>query len=158
MINILSRIKALHSDAKRYHWQCNGKDFASDHELFDRIAEVFNDDLIDSLVEVYYMGEHQEELTDLNDLNDLVINQESYKYEIDELLTSKDLNTSMFQELQQKIEELIPMISDKSYSQAVCSILDGFASEVSKILGLIKSRVARAKAEEKIISKIEGCL
>ena len=78
MITILAKIKALYNDSKRYHWQCNGKDFNGDHQLFDRAAGTFSNDVVDGLVEIYYMGEHREELEDLNELAVLVSEEEGY--------------------------------------------------------------------------------
>lgn len=85
MITILAKIKALYNDSKRYHWQCNGKDFNGDHQLFDRSADTFSNDVVDGLVEIYYMGEHREELEDLNELAVLVSEEEGYKFSEEEL-------------------------------------------------------------------------
>lgn len=158
MINILARIKALYNDSKRYHWQCNGLHFAADHELFDRIADVFSNDVIDGLVEIYYMAEHREELPDLNDLTDLISEHEGYKFELDEMTGLENLDNEMFKELNEKIEELLPLIRSDRFSQAIMNKLDDLASNATQVLGLIKARITRVNKEDKVLEKLSGVM
>ena len=134
MITILAKIKALYNDSKRYHWQCNGKDFNGDHQLFDRAAGTFSNDVVDGLVEIYYMGEHREELEDLNELAVLVSEEE---------LHQENVNLQMVQELASKIEELLPLLNEEGkYSQAVMNKLDELSSATTQILGLLRARIS----------------
>lgn len=142
MITILAKVKALYSDAKRYHWQCNGQDFNGDHLLFDRVADTFSNDVVDGLSEIYYMSEHREELEDLNELTALVQEQEGYKFSEEEL-SHNNINLMMVQELSARIEELLPLLKEEEkYSQAVMNKLDELASASTQILGLLKARIA----------------
>lgn len=142
MITILAKIKALYNDSKRYHWQCNGKDFNGDHQLFDRSADTFSNDVVDGLVEIYYMGEHREELEDLNELSALVSEEEGYKFSEEEL-HQENVNLQMVQEIASKVEELLPLLNEENkYSQAVMNKLDELASSSTQILGLLKARIS----------------
>ena len=142
MITILAKVKALYSDAKRYHWQCNGQDFNGDHLLFDRVADTFSNEVVDGLVEIYYMGEHREELEDLNELSVLVSEEEGYKFSEEEL-HQENVNLQMVQELASKIEELLPLLNEESkYSQAVMNRLDELSSATTQILGLLRARIS----------------
>lgn len=153
MITILAKIKALYNDAKRYHWQCNGKNFNADHLLFDRVADTFDNDSVDELVEIYYMSEHREELEELNDLTSLVVEEEGYKFS-DEDFSKEDINLLMMQELSAKVEELLPLLSEEGYSQAISNKLDDMASKATQILGLLKARISN----KEVVAKLQKLL
>ena len=140
MIEILANIKAIHNTAKRYHWQCKGKNFNSDHLLFDRVAETFTDEDIDTLVESWYMNNGRNIIDELNNLCILAANNEGQKFSKDEIDKDPGINTKMVGNLIIMIENFKHCLYTNEFGQGIKSKLDEIALKSDQILGLLKAR------------------
>lgn len=140
MIEILAGIKAIHSTAKRYHWQCKGKGFNSDHLLFDRVAETFSEDDVDTLVEAWYMNNGRMVIDELNDLCACVVAGEGQKFSKAELDADPCINTKMNENLIKMIENFKHTLYTSEFGQGIKSKLDEIALKTDQILGLLKAR------------------
>lgn len=141
MIDLMSDIQAIHNTAKRYHWQCQGHDFYEAHLFFDRIAETFNEDSIDTLAEAWYMNDGREYLINLNDFDQLVSEKVGKKFSKEEL-NSKDIELKMFKILASMIFAFRSKLTTEEFGQGVGNKLDELAQSASQILGLIRARIA----------------
>ena len=150
ILEIMARIQALRNSAKRYHWQCFGNNFGSDHELFDRIASTFAVDDVDELAEIWYMGQGRDHISDLNLLDEFTLQYICTKFEFNNP-ADQDLNTKMFVELKKKIDELLPLLNTDIYGIAVRNILDELNSKYTQVNSLILARISR---QPKVFSRL----
>lgn len=146
VVEIMASIQAIHNTAKRYHWQCRGKDFYEAHLFFDRLADAFDADIVDTLAEAWYMNDGSNNITDLNELDSLIVNKIGREFSLDELSNPK-IQDYMFLELQRIIKELYSYIHTEEFGQGISNIFDDLASKIEQNLGLLNARLADVKIE-----------
>ena len=140
LIDIMALISAIHNTAKRYHWQCEGPNFYESHLFFDRIADIFNQEVVDTLAEAWYMNNGRDNIVELN-LLDALIAEKVGKQFIREELHSSEITLEMLKQLAAMIAILLEKIKTEAYGQGVSNKLDELAQSSSQILGLIKARL-----------------
>lgn len=146
IVEIMALHQAIHNTAKRYHWQCQGKDFYESHLFFDRLAEAFNGDLVDSLAEAWYMNQGRNNITDLNELDTLVANADGKEFSIEELKNPKVLDI-MFLELKNLIIKLYDNIHTEEFGKGISNIFDDLSTIIEQNLGLLEARLTDLKIE-----------
>lgn len=140
LIDIMALISAIHNTAKRYHWQCEGHDFYESHLFFDRIADTFNQEVVDTLAEAWYMNNDRDNIVELNLLDALIAEKVGKQFTKEELHSS-EITLEMFKQLAAMIAILLEKIKTEAYGQGVSNKLDELAQSSSQILGLIKARL-----------------
>lgn len=135
MLDFMAHIRAIHNLAKTYHWKTSGKEFYGDHLFFDRIAEEFDEELVDTIAEQFYMANPLL----LNDLNDL-----TYKtYEIEQRYFTGEYDPKhMFNSMYEIIFNLNAIVNKtETVDRYVNVILDEIASKCEASLGLLTGRI-----------------
>ena len=158
----MALIRAIHNLSKLYHWKTSGSDFYQDHLFFDRIADTFNEDLVDKIAENYFMRNHSE-LPQLEELD-----SEVSGYTMPYLHAEGE---SCFNALAVLCNDLLDLVNN-AYSdselrtcRSVNVLLDEIAITTSGIKGLLDGRTAVVEpapidtfynSPEMIIVKKEG--
>lgn len=140
MVEIMAKIQAIHNTAKRYHWQCQGKNFYQEHLFFDRIADSFTNDAIDTLAEAWYMCEDRNNLEQLNDFDKLVAQYVGKEFSKEDL-NKNTVMDEMFIQLYNMISKFLEDLSNVNFTQGVNNKVDEIAQSSTQILGLIKARL-----------------
>lgn len=149
----MSEIRAIHDAAKKFHWECFGPNFNGDHLLFDRVAETFNDDSIDSLAEVWYMGQARNKLFEINEFTSLVYDQR--------IKPTRDIasNNSFTRRLLEKIKNFKQELNTDAYGQGVKTIFDDLALKCDQMIGLLQARVDLGRTlTEESFSKVTSTI
>lgn len=135
---VLSRWFAIYVSAKRYHWKTSSVVFESDHELFDRIADVWSKGLFDQVVEQYYMGSHREQLNEVDD----VFKSEDYEAPVMECRSTKE-STQMARNLYKLVNELHQELdSFDAEDRGTNASLDEVSIKLGTALALLKGRLS----------------
>lgn len=136
MLKIMATVRAIHNLAKIYHWKSNSTEFYGDHLLFDRIADTFDEELVDKFAEQYYMNNPVmlEELDHLTE-TDAVIESE--------YLTKSTESYNMFMSLRTLLNTLNEYVNnyDTRDIRAFNVLMDDISSNCVAILGLITGRL-----------------
>lgn len=152
VVEIMARIRAIHSSAKRYHWQCNGPQFQGDHLLFDKIADTFTEDDVDALAESWYMKDGRQSIGELNEL-DLLVPKFVTPIFNEELLYDKNSDTLMFKYLRDAIQELIGLLNTDIFGQGIHAKFDEMVQKYDAICGQIDGRIA-LQTKPKVFSRL----
>ena len=138
LLEILNRWFGIYVSAKRYHWKTSSVVFESDHELFDRVADVWSKGLFDQVVEQYYMGSHREQLNDA----DNVFKTEDFEAPVMECKSPKD-STQMARNLYTLVSELHQGL-DKfdAEDRGTNATLDEVSIKLGTALALLKGRLS----------------
>lgn len=133
---ILAQYTAMQTSAKRYHWQY--KFLFGDHLMFDRVADEYDKDLVDKVVEQYYMGTNRELIGETNYIVSL-----STKFEAPILPCNNlsDVN-NMVLALRSQVKTLMDSMNEvKTGNRGIDSVLDEISSHVTNAFGLLNGRV-----------------
>ena len=138
LLEILNRWFGIYVSAKRYHWKTSSVVFESDHELFDRVADVWSKGLFDQVVEQYYMGSHRDQL----DEADKVFKTEDFEAPVMECKSTKD-STQMARNLYTLVNELHQGL-DKfdAEDRGTNATLDEVSIKLGTALALLKGRLS----------------
>lgn len=157
IVEYMAAIKAIKGTSKRYHWQCKGANFNGDHLLFDRVADTFSEDYVDTLAEIWYMADGRNNIMDLNDLAQLTNEKEGYKFSLEELKSLKDLNTRMAKILLDMVSKFTTYLTTGEYNQGVSNLFDEISQKANQIKGLLEARVdinkPMSEAAYRVVSK-----
>lgn len=137
IIEILALFKAIKNTAKKYHWKTVGNQFMGDHLLFDRIYDDISDDLVDAVVEKYFMGVGRRNIDDVDNLTQLCLNFEGQSFS-----ASEDMIPNMYQELARMMNQFITQIEKIQAIRGINSDLDTMAATITQLYGLVLARMA----------------
>lgn len=145
MINLLARHQGIYETAKIYHWLCKQQlqEFYGNHELFDKIADMFNPEAddddeggIDKLIEAFYMGSNVSQILEVRNLWKNAANLYSGRD-----FERADLN-AMKQELLILVDALIEELNQyKHKDRGINSLLDAISENCLQSKGLLQSAV-----------------
>lgn len=136
MLEFMATVRAIHNLAKVYHWKSNSTEFYGDHLLFDRIADTFDEELVDKFAEQYYMT------------NPVMLEELDHLTETDAIIESEYLTKStdpynMFMSLHNLLNKLNEYANnyDTLNIRAFNVLMDDISSNCVAILGLITGRL-----------------
>lgn len=151
MLEFMATVRAVHNLAKIYHWKSNGTEFYGDHLLFDRIADTFDEELVDKFAEQYYMTNPAmlEELDHLTETQCIIENQ---------YLTKSTEPIDMFRSLHSLLNTLNEYANnyDTLDIRAFNVLMDDISSNCVAILGLITGRINTYKNPVEIVNYYES--
>lgn len=145
---ILAQYLAIYNTAKRYHWQVKWAGFMGDHLQFDKVADIYDTELVDSIIEQYYMGISRDKIHE----TDLIVKL-STKLEgaVLHCESEKDA-TVMMDVLRSLVSTLISAINEvKISNRGVNSELDNICAKANQALGLLNGR------SNDVLSRLKRC-
>lgn len=149
----VTKFIAVGTTAKRYHWQCFGKTFEGDHELFDRIYDTFfKPEYLDKVAECLAMRNETSELNIVNDLVEMIANKEGHRYMYDDLLDN--VVDSMFKVLRDLITGFVILTNQElgeNIPTSMKPMFDEMFESADQIRGLIDARLKFSK----VLSRLE---
>ena len=137
IIEILALFKAIKNTAKKYHWKTVGSDFMGDHLLFDRIYDDISDDLVDAVVEKYFMGVGRKNIDDVDNLCLMAAQMEG-----ESLPATTESLPLMYQQLANMMNQFITQIEKIQAIRGINSDLDSMAATITQLYGLVMARLA----------------
>lgn len=146
---VLAQYLAIYNTAKRYHWQVKWAGFMGDHLQFDRVAEIYDTDLVDSIIEQYYMGISRDKIHETDLIVKLSTKLEGPVLHCD---TEKDASV-MMTNLRGLVQSLISAINEvKTHNRGVDSELDNICAKANQALGLLNGRDTK-----NVLSRLKNC-